>query len=172
MTPSADYAHETPDGPPDGVFHEIYVFSEPAAGVQDGTCGDKPDAKVGRTVDALGAWLARLPSLATTTPTPITIGGQAGTMIDITVRPGWTKACPGESSPSASYLVPAGTPPDPWSVGINKGERQRLILLDLGGGHVLGVLIDDRNDAAGASTARFDALVQAAMPIAQSFTFK
>ena len=172
LTPSADYARETPDGPPNGVFHEIYVFAEPAASVQNGRCDQKPDTTIGRTVDALGAWLARQPSLATTTPTPITIGGQAGTVIDITMRASWTKACPGESSPSAQYLAPAGTPPDPWGVGINKGERQRLILLDLGGGHVLGVLIDDRNDRAGPDPARFNALVQQAMPIIQSFTFK
>jgi hypothetical protein len=170
LTPSADYALETASGPPNGVLHEIYVFTEPAADTQDGTCPDKPDASVAHTVDGLLTWLARQPALATTTPTPITIDGHPGAMIDISLRPSWTRACPGDSSPSAAILTPAGSPLDPWGVGIRTGEHDRLILLDLGDGHLLGITVVDHH--AKGQPDRFQALVNASMPVIQSFRFK
>jgi hypothetical protein len=172
LTPTADYALETKDGPPDGVYHEVEVFTEPAAAIQDGTCDSKPEPSVGRSVDALVAWLEKLPSIATTKATPITIGGHAGRMLDVAIDPGWKTTCPGEPKPLAQYLVPAGVRSDGYSIGVFPGERQRLILLDLGKGDVLGILIDDRNDSAPSDASRFDALVAAAMPVIQGFTFK
>ncbi len=172
LTPTADYALETKDGPPDGVYHEVEVFTQPAAAIQDGTCDSKPEPSVGRSVDGLVAWLEKLPSIATTPATPITIDGHPGRVLDVTIDPGWKTTCPGEPKPLAQYLVPAGVRPDGYGIGVFPGEHQRLILLDLGKSDVLGILIDDRNDSAASDSSRFDALVAAAMPVIQSFTFK
>ena len=172
LTPTPDYALETKDGPPDGVYHEVMVFTQPAAAVQDGSCKNKLEPGVSRTVDGLVAWLGKLPSIATTAATPITIGGHAGRMLDVTIDPAWKTTCPGETKPLAQYLIPAGVRPDDYGVAIFPGERQRLILMDLGKGDVLGIVIDDRNDSAAPDASRFDALVAAAMPVIRSFTFK
>lgn len=172
LTPTPDYALETKDGPANGVYHEVMVFTQPAAAVQDGSCKNKPEPGVSRTVDGLVAWLEKLPSIATTAATPITIDGHAGRMLDVTIDPGWKTTCLGETKPLAQYLIPAGVRADGYGVAIFPGERQRLILLDLGKSDVLGILIDDRKDSAASDVSRFDALVAAAMPVIQSFTFK
>ena len=169
LTPSASYGKENASGPPGDVRHEIFVFTEPGANVQDAACDNKPDLAVGRTPDALATWLTRQPSLTTTTPVPITIGGHTGTMLDLSLRASWSKSCPGDSRPEVGLLGPSGTPPDEWGFGIGKGERERLILLDLGAGHVIGIAIDDA-PAAG-SPSGFQSFVDAAMPVIQSFRF-
>jgi len=170
LTPSSSYVKENASGPPDGVRHEIYLFTEPAATVQDGACDNQPDAAVGRTPAGLATWLTRQPSLTTTTPVPITIGGRPGTMLDLTLRASWSKSCPGDSTPEVALLGPSGTPINGWGFGIARGERVRLVLLDLGGGHVTGIAIDDW-PAVGAPSG-FQALVDAAMPVIQSFRFQ
>src|SRR4029077_12499783 len=118
LTPSASYAVETASGPPANVRHEIYLYSEPAASVQDGSCNNKPDAAVGRTPDALMSWLTREPSITATTPVPITIDGQSGKMVDLSLRASWSKTCPGDSTPEVALFGPSGTPVDGWGFGV------------------------------------------------------
>jgi hypothetical protein len=169
LTPSSSYAHEDASGPPDGVRHEIHLFTEPAANVQDAACDNKPDPAVGRTPAALMTWLTRQPSLTATTPIPITIGGQSGLTVELSLRNSWSTSCPGDSNPEVALFGPSATPVDGWGFGIGKGERERLILLDLGGGHVIGIALDDAPPA-GAPTG-FQPLVDASMPVIQSFRF-
>jgi len=172
LTPTTAYATETQNGPPDGVFHEIMVFAQASATLQGDACGDTPDSSVGRTVDTMVAWLEHLPSIATTAPTAITIDGHSGQMLDITVDPAWRHVCPGDAMPSVELLASATGQPDQYGIGIVKGQRERLILLDLGNGAVAGILVNDRNDRLGPDPARFDSLANAAMPIIRSFTFR
>ncbi len=64
----------------------IGVFTQPTAMTQDRPCSDQVEPGVGRTVDDLVAWLGTVPGLVTTEPTPITIDGHPGQMLDLSTR--------------------------------------------------------------------------------------
>ena len=172
LTPSTAYAAETKDGPPQGVLHDIYVVTRPAAALQDLTCSGTPDPAVGTSVDELLGWIRSLPLVSSGEPAAVTIDGHQATMIDLQLDPTRTASCPGDSRPSTLLLVPSGKRDDEYAIGIDAAERIRLILLDLGSGDVVGIAIEDQNDATGADQAQFDALVTAAMPIVDTFTFQ
>jgi hypothetical protein len=165
LTPAADYATEGPDGPPDGHVHEIYLFTQPSAADQDATCSGTPDVKVDRSVSGLVAWLRTLKSVVVSNASTVTIDGHPGTMVDIGIANTWKTACPGDTSPGALLFAQDGRE-NFYNLGIVGAERGRLILLDLGGGDVLGILIDSGDPA------RFDELASAAMPIIQSMHIK
>lgn len=174
LTPAADYGRETSGGPPDGVDHDIYVFVQPAAERQDAACSGAELTSVGRDVDSLVSWLSKLPAVRVSNVGSITVGGHQGTMLDVSLAPSWTHACAGDPQPAVELFRPAGTRAahDSFGVGVNRSGLVRLVLLDIGGGDVIGIAIEDRNDATGSDTGRFDALVQAAMPIVRTFSFK
>jgi len=173
LTPSTSYADEdSSGGGPFGVVHELVVYAKPGAALQDGSCGLKADAAVKPTVAELERWIAGLPDVVTTAAAPITVDGHQGRMLDLHLRAGTTVRCPGETQPSVEVLAGTGEPSDgPYDVGLFEGERMRLILLDTGGA-VVAIVIDDRNDALGPDVGRFQSLLDAAMPIVESFTFK
>ena len=174
LTPSADYALETPDGPPPGVSHGIFLFANPAATIQTPTCANKEQSTVPKTVDGLIGWIRGRSSLVSTAPTPITIDGHTGAWIDLKRAPTWTATCPDPANPTASqppaaiYLSEAGNDAQGWGLGVAGSEQQRLIILDLGvGGHkTIAIAIDSTYPD------RYDDLVAKAMPIVESFTFK
>jgi hypothetical protein len=163
LTPAADYRLEDASGPPDRNYHEIFLFTQPLAARQDAACSDTPDPTIDRSAAGLLAWLGTLPSLSLSKALPVTIDGHRGTMVDIGLKASWKTSCPGDAVPSAAYFTQAGDRQNAYGVGIFAGERQRLILLDLGGGDVLGIQIDSVDPS------RFDELATAAMPIIESF---
>jgi hypothetical protein len=165
LTPSADYASWTSAGPSD-TSHGIYVFTEPAASSQPTTCANAEQSSVKRTASSLMDWVRGRPSLVTTTPTPITIGGHSGVWTDVKVAPSWTTTCPDTSQPTAIFMAQSGSGSNGWDLGVIGAERMRLILLDIGGGSTLVIAIDSTDPA------RFQSLVDQAMPIVSSFTFK
>jgi hypothetical protein len=144
-------------GEPDRT-RKIGLNTQPTAMGQDQPCSDTVAAGVGRTVNSLVTWLRTVPGLVTTAPTAITIDGHPGKWLDVRLDPAWKKTCPGETAPIVTYLNP-GT-------AISGTERERLILLDLGGGDVLATVVWARDQAT------FDPFVQEAMPIIQSFTLE
>jgi hypothetical protein len=167
LSPTADYANWTSAGPPDGASYGIYVYTRPAATTQPSDCSDVEQTSVKQTASGLMDWVRSRPSLVATTPTPITIGGLSGVFADIKVAPSWTATCPDTSQPTSVFLTQAGNATDGWGdMGIIGAEQVRLILLDLGGGHTVAIAIDSTDPA------RFQALVDQAMPIVSSFTFK
>jgi hypothetical protein len=159
LTPTPDYRLEAADGPPNGNVHDVFLFTQPRAAVQDGTCGPAVDHAVGHTVNALLDWLRRQPPVAMTTATPISIDGNAGQMVDIQLSNSWTNHCPGAPEPSAVFFTQAGDRDNPYAVGMDGKARMRLILLDLGDDNVLGIAIDSKDPD------RFAELATAAMPI-------
>jgi hypothetical protein len=173
LTPSASYATEDSSGKgPIFIIHEVAVYAGLAAAVQDGKCAGGLDPAGGRTVADLERWLRGLPDVVTESAAPITIDGRQGRILDLRLRPGTTTACPGSPKASIQLLLSGGTPTDEaYGVVLAEGERMRLILLD-DGGPVTAIVIDDRNDTLGEDPARFQSLLDAAMPIVQSFTFK
>jgi hypothetical protein len=166
LMPAADYAG--PVGVPDGsAAHTIFVFARPAAQLDTTSCATKVAPGVGQTPAALAAWVTSRPGILATRPAPITIGGDPGLMLDLRLRPSWTKkACPADPSPTALMLVDAGAAADSWNWGIGPAERQRLILVDIGGGRTVAIFIDDTS-----TPSRFTELVAQAMPIVATFTF-
>jgi hypothetical protein len=155
LMPSRDYATVTGDAP--DVDASIFLFAQPVAISQDPPCTDTPLAGVDRTVDAEMDWVRQLPGLVATKPVPIEIDGNDGVWTDLVVDSAWVGECE-----VLEYLIPS----DDEAVGIAGTERQRLILLDLGDGDVLGIRIFSRDPG------RFEAFVDEAMPIVQSFRFE
>jgi hypothetical protein len=144
-------------GEPDRTRH-IGLTTQPTAMAQDQPCSDTVAPGVGRTVNNLVTWLRTVPGLITTAPTAITIDGHPAKWLDVRIDPTWKKTCPGETNPIVTFLNP-GT-------AVSGNERERLILLDLGGGDVIATVVWARDQAT------FDAFVQEAMPIVQSFQFE
>ena len=138
----------------------IDLFTHPTAMTQDRPCSDQVEPSVGRTADELASWLTTVPGLVTTEPTPITIGGRSGQMLDISLDPAWTGTCEGDpdTNPIVTYLNPG--------LAVRGDERTRLILLDLGDGDVVAIGTWTRDRVA------FDAFMPGAMPVIESFTFE
>ena len=138
---------------------QIGLVTQPTAMAQDQPCSDTVAPGVARTVDGLATWLRTVPGLVTTAPKAITIDGHPGKWLDVRLNPAWKRACPpDETRPIVAYFNPG--------IAISNIERERLVLLDLGGGDVIAIVVWTANQAA------FDALIPEAMPIIQSFTFE
>jgi len=167
LTPSADYAKETADGPPAGAYHEIWVVAQPRGNKAVADCGRSIDPKADQTVDGLLRWVAAEPALTSTAPVPITIDGHPGKWVDVALKATWTPKCLGGiGKPERDmFAYPTEQADDAWIAGIAGKERERVILLDLDG-TTFGILIDSSDPA------RFDDLVSQAMPIIQSFKFQ
>lgn len=166
LTSSNNYAHVTSANhdPPSG----IEVFTQPIAWFQGESCSGAPQKGVERTVADEMAWVRQVPGLVTTQPTAVTIDGYQGQWIDLSRDPAETSACDrleflitsGIYGTDGSMINKGGT------LGMFRGERKRLTLLDLGAGDLLGIVVFSTDPA------RFDALVGEAMPILESMKFK
>lgn len=172
LTPVADYANQTENGVPDGTWHEIGIRAQPAASVVDKACSDTERTDVPRTVDGLIGAITAAPSVSASTPQAITIDGHAGKWVDVSINPGWTGTCQGADGkplPVRATNILTQSNADSatkWDIGLEGPEKTRLIVLDLGGGDIVLVYLDDGQGD------RFDQLVTQGMPIVQSMTFK
>lgn len=165
LMPAVDYAGAAGD-PNGSTSHGIYLFARPAAWADTATCANKVAPGIGQTPAALAAWVASRPGVVATKPAPITVGGYPGLMLDIHLAPSWTRACPGDTFPSAPLLLNVSGSPSDWNWGIAGTEQQRLILVDIGGGKTVAIIVDDHS-----TPSRFDQLVAQAMPIIATFQF-
>jgi hypothetical protein len=136
----------------------IGLNTQPTAMAQGQPCSDTVAPGVGRTVNTLVTWLRTVPGLITTAPTATTIDGHPARWLDVRIDPTWKKTCPGETAPIVTFLNP-GT-------AITGMERERLILIDLGGGDVIATVVWARDQTT------FDTFITEAMPIVQSFQFE
>jgi len=173
LVPQADYA-AYPFG--NGPNHGIYLLADPAVSSQDAACSPPDEPGVGRSAVEMAAWIAQIPGLVVSDPTPITIDGRSGTTLDVSLSPTRTQTCPEmKNVPAASVIRPADDGQGwisgefehlgrDWRLGAH--ERWRLILLDLAPGKRLAIVIDDSSQPS-----RFDELVAQAMPIVESFKF-
>jgi hypothetical protein len=166
LTPSIDYVPPAAGGTAE-TYHGIYVFTDPAISSQDLACSASEQRGVGRSVDEMIAFIKTQKSLRVGDPSPIVIDGHQGQYLDLSLSPTWNKACPDANGVlSAPVLREAGNV-NGWDWRMSAPEKWRLILLDLGGGKVVTIILDDSS-----SPSRFDDLVAQAMPIVESFTFK
>lgn len=137
----------------------IGIFRQPTAMTQDRPCSDEAEPEVGRTVEDLAAWLQMVPGLDTTTPEPITIGGHAGQVLDLSRDPAWTATCEGSGSERIVTFLNPG-------IAVGEDQRVRLILLDLGDGDVVAIGVWTRDQAT------LDAFGPEAMSVIESFRFE
>jgi hypothetical protein len=168
LLPPSQFKKWTADGGPDNDPLDIFVFTQPAAELKSGTCSETPglDPSVGRTVADLLAFVQAGPDVQATPAADIRIDGHVGKVVDLQLSPRYTRSCPGAAAPIEDVLM--STFPHDFSfytLSLEGTERVRLILLDLGGGDVVGIAIE-------ASAANWQAMLNDATPIVQSFTFK
>jgi hypothetical protein len=114
-------------------------------------------------VAELTAWIVGRKGLTVTSPVDITINGRAGKMFDARQAPTWNGKC----SPLRLRFADPSKDGEGWDFGVSAPEHWRLILLDIGGGHVVLNILDDSSNPS-----RFDELVNQAMPVVQSFVFR
>ena len=141
------------------------IVAQPAAVAQTADCTDQLAPAVHRTVGALIDWLGAQPSLVVSTPKNVTVDGHDGQQVDVTLASTWTATC-GAATPTASVVGYARGGPDDWVWMIQRGERQRLTLLDLGGGDVVMIAIDSTYPD------RWADLLSQAAPIVESLHFR
>jgi len=161
---------------------EIRLLSRAVPESHDVACAfTRPE--VGSTAVEVAAWLATLPGLVVTAPTPVKISGLSGVVVDLSVVPGWTNPCASvksggsDASPApvhdAAYVH---TFSDPCCVDerlvsapllvVAADLRVRYILLDRRDGQPpLVIAIEAHDDA------QWDRTVVDAMTIAQSLEF-
>jgi len=147
-----------------GEDASIWLLSDEAAHKTGRGCPDNMvEPGVGRTPQALAAWIPTLPGVIATAPRTVDLGGLTGLTLDVSVKPSWTDICTGESKPSVALFADAdGREHDVKVVG---DVPIRLYLLDLGDGRTLLV------DVVATTRADWQQLVTDATPIIQTFRF-
>jgi hypothetical protein len=116
--------------------------------------------------EALAASVQADPDLVATAPVDVRVGGVEGLVMDVTVAPG-ASVC--DVFPSTLVLTQGVgySGPRPPGVDLDEDSRMRLYLLDLPEGSATPILAI----AIVAPEARFDAVIEAAAPILDSFEF-
>jgi serine/threonine protein kinase len=105
-------------------------------------CGN--DAAPVRSAAAFAHWLVNDPALSVTGPTPVTVGGLSGFVVDLRIRPGWTKTCPWSHGFPAAQIIHGVLPTNPGIITTVLPGRfvMRLYLLDYKHA-TLGIEIDE-----------------------------
>jgi hypothetical protein len=147
--PAAEGCAECPDG--------IGIWAGPQAMPED--CSDAALPGIGTSAAALADWLRQNPSVVVDDQPSITIDGRSAIVMDVEAARDATGTC-GEGGEAGVPLLYGG-----WAVAVPAGDRQRVILLDLGGGDTVLILIDTVDPA------DIDDIVARAMPIIESFQF-
>jgi hypothetical protein len=166
LAPAADYM-AAPSGQDPAA--EIAVMSNAMPESLGQPCSGTP-ASVTSGAAAFVAWLRNASGLHVGGQSSITIDGHPAISVDLTVTSPPARLCEGTDA-VYEYLMSAGWYTTPTSStgpqfhAIGAGNRDRLILVDVPSGHVVAIVITT-NDAN-----RFDAFVQQALPIVESFRF-
>lgn len=124
-------------------------------------CTSDPEPDLGRTVEDLVTWLTEHPGLITSTPSPASLGGFEGQVLDVWKDPDWSGPCAGR----VSLFTHVGTINDPGWWDVNDTARLRLYFLAAGGDRVVTVHVETTDEA------DFERFVEAATPILESFDF-
>lgn len=146
----------------DGVVtpDTITLLARPSAASLD-SCAETAAAGVGTDRAALTAWLVAHPGLAVTERPAITIDGLQASVLDLAVADDWTETC---DTQNPFVAAPVFIGDYHWALA--KGDRMRVILVDLPAGTTVAITIDAEDPAT------FDTLVAETMPIVESFDFK
>lgn len=170
LAPAADAAAAAAASPGTDPAAEIAILSHAMAEWQATPCSQISDATVKAGAAAYVAWLRLVPGLTIGPATDVTIDGRQATSVDLTLPTAPARLCDGTDA-LIEYLLSPGWATDSGTIGaqyhaIGVGNHDRLILLDVPSGNLVAIVLTT-NDAS-----RFDAFVQEAMPIVQSFHFR
>jgi len=138
----------------------ITLLARPSAASLD-SCADAAAAGVGTDRAALTAWLVAHPGLSVSERPAIAIDGLQASVLDLAVADDWTETCD-----TAKPFVAAPVFIGDYHWALAKGDRMRVILVDLPAGNTVAITIDVED------AATFDALVAETMPIVETFDFK
>jgi hypothetical protein len=125
------------DGPPLLVIRDVAAAST--------ECMERPEPGVGTSAQAITTWLAEHEGLVTSEPTPVSLGGLDGYMIDVALDPAWTGTCPfSGGAPTVATLGSGGDVSAGFFWGLVGTDEDRVYLFDVddadGGGNVLVML--------------------------------
>lgn len=141
----------------------IHLFRGPRAASQEASCPTSAEPGAGMLSSQLVAWVRSLPGLSVSTPRMASVGGFAGTEIDVAIKSTWTASCPYAGGIPSVPLFVGSTSTLRWTV--SGSERLRLDFLDVPGG---GTIVVDVDAFEGTD---WDALLAAAAPIVASLSF-
>jgi hypothetical protein len=167
LTPSSAYASSctttncTADAP-NWDASQIFVFVHPGPFSQRDRCVGDVNSTTDQSVGTILSSIRQIPGLNSSTVHTQTIDGRKAQWIDLRPGSSWG-GCPGRAN-YVAFKTSEGS--GFGGLGIVAGERQRLILVDIGNGDVLGILVHTLDQA------RFDSLVAEAVPIIESFRFE
>jgi hypothetical protein len=148
----------------DDFLPGVYVFADVAPALQKfPSCPEESDPSGPTDVSGLLSWTAALPGLRVTKVSNIQVGDKRASGIDILIDPATATNC-SWGSPFVPVIASRPNASDAYMYGVSEGERERIYLADLGGGHTVGIILD-------APTADFDALVAPALKLISTFTF-
>lgn len=153
----------TPVGGSDGTM--IFLVSDIVVVDTDSTCSEAQDPDVGTTASDITDWLTTLDGVIASAPEAVTIGGLEGFRLDLTIDPAWTETCPWSGGEPMRTLFADRSPDAGFAWGILANEPMRLYLLDLGDDRAVMIDIESLN------TADYDAFVDEATTIVESFVF-
>lgn len=142
------------------AFDNVGVYVHPLAGPPDG--GPLPLPGIGTDAKALSNWLSTRPQVIATKPAAVTIGRLSGYTLDFSVSGSAGSLC---GVPCVN-LFNARDPGPAYQLGLFQGEQARGYLLDLPGGGVILVLIEDVD---GQEVAKLRATAHS---VVDSFTFQ
>ncbi|NJD27815.1 MAG: hypothetical protein FIA92_05905 [Chloroflexi bacterium] len=126
------------------------------------TCENRPEEGRGRSVEDLLAFLIDHPGLVVSTPERVVLGGLPGVVVDVRRDETWSGPC----TNAVNLFTHQGTINDIGWQDISGDRVNRLWLLDGPNGHVTNVAIEAPNSDA------FDAFVEIATPVIESFRFQ
>jgi hypothetical protein len=129
-------------------------------------CPEIPEQQGSRDISAAGnliAQVASTPGVVATLQKVFPIGSLSADMIDVSLDPAWTRACPfSDGQPTVPLIVDTITTAEGPFWGLGPGEKERLVAFDVEGWSNVVVVIDSIHGST------FESLVQEAMPFVRS----
>ena len=173
LAPADDYVAFWAEQSTDPVWPDaVIVWARPAAVTPD-ACSFTHAVGDGQTPAQLAEAVSSVPGVIATTPVPVEIGGRPDISIDVRIADGWTGTCPEISEGRPFVPLVAEAVEDGYRIGLGGqdpsvagSDPQRLIFLDIGGGHIVMIQVDSLTEDT------FEPFVAQAMPIIESFRFE
>jgi hypothetical protein len=145
----------------------LRVFADMYRASKDAECRETPEDLVGMTAADLVADFAADDQLDVSTPTPVTIDGFPGQLIDVGLAADATRRCPAELAGDQVTvpLIVDGIPTEGPFWGITAADRERFVILDMPDGGNLVIVLTAAPDV-------FAEHVDVAMPVVESLEFE
>lgn len=157
LRPAEDYLADPADDGND-TSSGIYVWGDVAAAQQGGVCAEVSDTAVKTDARSLAAWMRTIDGVQAAPRPGERLGGRAATVLDLQLAAD-PPLC--EGAPYVVLIASRPGAPDAYGWGLGAGDRARLWLVDLGGGHTTGVFVVGPAE-------RFTSLLVRAAPILRS----